>query len=124
MSNPASKRSSHRDYKLFLQDILDSIDKIQSYIGTNNEQEFYAHGMLVDAVVRNIEIIGEAIRNIPPDLKKRHPNIEWRRINAMRNILVHDYFGVDVLVIWQVTHNELPGLQHQIAAILAAENAK
>jgi uncharacterized protein with HEPN domain len=83
-----------RDYRLYLDDILQSIGSILQYIGPMDFQEFSADRKTVDAVVRNLEVIGEASRNLPDELKKTAPAIEWKKIVALRNILAHEYFQI------------------------------
>ena len=76
------------------------------------------NSLVLDGVVRNLEIIGEAVKNIPPQVKEKHPEIEWKKIASLRDILAHEYFGVDVEVIWDIVENKLPGLKAQISRIL------
>ncbi|MBI4870811.1 MAG: DUF86 domain-containing protein [Candidatus Riflebacteria bacterium] len=72
----------------------------------------------VDAVVRNLEIIGEAVKGLPDDVRQRAPNIDWRRIAGLRDILIHQYFGVDLEIVWQVLHTKLPPLEAGVRAML------
>ena len=74
--------------------------------------------LVMDGVVRNLEIIGEAAKNVPPQIKARHPEIEWRKIAGLRDILAHEYFGVDIEVVWDVVKNKLPDLRIKIGRIL------
>ena len=107
-----------RDYKIYLEDILTAIDKIQSYTQNISFEKFSEDEKTLDAVVRNLEILGEAIKNVPEEIRKKHPNIEWKKISGLRDILIHEYFGVDKDIIWDVLQHKLPLLQKQIKMIL------
>lgn len=84
-----------RSQKVFLQDILDCIEKIESYIAGITYDEFVKSPLVTDAVVRNLEIIGEAARNISDDLRNQFPKVPWKRIIGLRNLVIHGYFGID-----------------------------
>jgi len=88
-----------RSYNLYLKDISESIQKIMGYTQEIDYEEFIENSMVFDAVVRNFEIIGEAARNIPADIKSKFPQIPWADMVGMRNILVHGYFGVDYSIV-------------------------
>ena len=107
-----------RDYKIYLEDILTAIDKIQSYTQNISFEKFSEDEKTLDAVVRNLEILGEAIKNVPEEIRKKHPDIEWKKISGLRDILIHEYFGVDKDIIWDVLQHKLPLLQKQIKMIL------
>ena len=107
-----------RDYKIYLEDILTAIDKIQSYTQNISFEKFSEDEKTLDAVVRNLEILGEAIKNVPEEIRKKYPDIEWKKISGLRDILIHEYFGVDKDIIWDVIQHKLPLLQKQIKMIL------
>ncbi len=107
-----------RDYRLFLDDILDAIEKIDRYISDLTLEDFINDDKTADAVIRNFEVIGEASRNIPDGIKKNHINIPWREMREMRNILIHEYFGVDYSVIYKTVKDFLPTLKVQILDII------
>jgi uncharacterized protein with HEPN domain len=104
-----------RDSRLRVLDILDAIDRIASYVEGMSYEGFLADRKTQDAVTRNIEIIGEAARALPEDFKGRHTRIPWDDIVGMRNVIVHQYFGILPDVVWDVITNELPTLRSQIA---------
>ncbi len=108
----------HRGYRLYLEDILSSINKIHKYVGSSSLDEFMNDEMKLDAVVRNLEIIGEASRNIPAEIKDEHADVEWRKIGDLRNVLAHEYFGIDNEIIWDIITNKLTTLHSEIQAIL------
>ena len=108
----------NRDYKLFLEDILDSIKKIKKYVTNLSLEDFTNDEKTVDAVIRNFEIIGEASKNIPDEIQKKYNDIPWREMNGMQNILIHDYFGVDYNVIYKTVKEFLPDLKKKIQEIL------
>ena len=99
---------SKRNIKLFIEDILKAIDKIERYCSKiKSFEEFIAQEMVVDAVLRNLEVIGEAAANIPEDIRQKHPEIPWKRVVGLRNIIIHEYFGVDLEIIWTIINTQL-----------------
>lgn len=111
----------HRSHGLYLDDILKSICKIQEYVGNLDLSAFTKDGMRIDAVVRNLEIIGEAAKNIPQEVKDKYPAVDWIKISNFRNILAHEYFGIDNEILWDIVKNKLPKLQNQIRTIIEKE---
>ena len=107
-----------RDYELYLYDILEAEKRIEKYTKGFTLAKLNKNPLVLDGVVRNLEIIGEAVKNIPPQVKEKHPEIEWRKIAGLRDILAHEYFGVDVEVIWDIVENKLPDLKVQVKHIL------
>ena len=108
---------SSREWDFRLQDILRAIDKIEMYLSGITLNQFKKDEMIVDAVVRNLEIIGEASKSIPLSVRRLHPDIPWEEMNGMRNVLIHEYFGVDVNTVWHTAKKHLPILKKQIENI-------
>lgn len=106
-----------------LEDILEAVLRIRDYTRGTTFEEFCGDKRTVDAVVRNLEVIGEAARNIDLDIRARHPEIPWKRMLAMRNILAHEYFAVDLGILWQTANANLPPLVPALRGILDAEGA-
>jgi uncharacterized protein with HEPN domain len=107
-----------RDYRLYLDDILGAIDRIHEYTERMDEAAFISDKKTQDAVVRNLEIIGEAARNLPETLQNKTNEIEWRKIMGLRNILVHEYFGVSTPIIWDIVRNKLDPLKEACKGLL------
>ncbi len=99
-----------RNLRLFLTDILEAINKIQRYTAGFTFQAFEADDMVVDAVVRNLEIIGEAARQIPLELRDQYPGVDWVAVVGFRNIVIHAYFDVDLGIVWTIATERLPEL--------------
>ena len=110
-----------REYKLYIEDILLAMDKIERYTKGFSYVSFMKDEMVVDAVVRNLQIIGEATRNIPEDVKGRSSHIPWQRMTGLRNIIVHEYFGVDLTMIWEIITENLPDTKPAIQEMLKKE---
>jgi uncharacterized protein with HEPN domain len=101
--------SESRD-DLYLRHMLDAIEKIERYVAVGYD-EFMAESHWQDAVIRQLEIIGEAVKRLSAGTTESRPDIPWRRIAGMRDVLIHDYMGVDVETVWQVTQQDLPQLR-------------
>ena len=107
-----------RSYLLYLEDILKSCDKVQRYTDGMSFEDFLADERTFDAVVRNLEIIGEAAKNVPEKLRVRYPYVEWRQIAGLRDILSHTYFKVSEAILWDVVQNKVPSLAEKVKQIL------
>jgi len=107
---------SRRDWTLFIADMQEACAKIAAYTTGMDFEAFCADTRTVDAVVRNLEIIGEASNGIPEDQKLLRPDIDWRAIRGLRNRIVHEYFGLSLSVIWAVVQQDLPSLAQQLRA--------
>lgn len=101
---------SKRDALLLLEDIIESGNKILNYTADLSFVQFIKDSKTADAVIRNFEIIGEAAKRLPEDFKEKHADIDWHRIRGFRNRIVHDYFGIDFSIVWQIKESFLPEL--------------
>ena len=110
-----------RDYKLYLEDIIEAIDKIEKYYPQNISLNLKEDSKTLDAIVKNLEIIGEASSKVPQNIKDLASNIEWKKLSGLRNILVHEYFGIDVEIVEDIVRNKIPLLKNNIQDILLAE---
>jgi uncharacterized protein with HEPN domain len=107
-----------KDYKAYINHILESIILIEQYTENISFEEFENDRKTIDAVIRNFEIIGEASNKLPEEFRKKYPEIPWRSIIGLRNVLIHDYLGVDIKAVWGNLKQELPQLKEQMKAIL------
>ncbi|MEK7818080.1 MAG: DUF86 domain-containing protein [Actinomycetota bacterium] len=105
---------SDRPVDILIEDILESIQKITDYTDGHKAESFIADEMTADAVVRNLEIIGEAASRLPDDFTTRHSEIDWRKIVGLRNRIIHEYFGVDLEIVWQIIQQDLPELKEKL----------
>jgi uncharacterized protein with HEPN domain len=113
---------SKRSLELLVEDIWESIEKIERYTEGMTQADFQGDEKTTDAVVRNLEIIGEAAGRLPEDFTDRHSDIEWIKITGLRNRIVHEYFGVDLQIIWQILKNDLPAFKASLENIRSGLN--
>jgi len=102
------------DHLLFIEDIKESLEKIERYVAGMDFDAFAGNELVIDAILRNLEVIGEATKNIPERFRKEHSDIEWRRMIGLRNIVAHEYFGVDLHIIWEIITKRLPETKSKI----------
>jgi uncharacterized protein with HEPN domain len=107
-----------KDFKVYLDDIIESSAKINAYIAGLSYDDFLNDDKTIDAVLRNLEIIGEAAKRIPEKIRQQRSDIEWLKVIGLRNILIHQYSGVDLEIVWQIITQKLPLFEQQIKNIL------
>lgn len=113
-----------KDWQFRVNDIHDCIIKIEEYIDEVTFDDFKNNEMMVDAVIRKLEVIGEAAAHIPDEIKEQYPDIPWRTMKGIRNILIHEYFGVDNQIIWETVQKDLPDLKDKIIALTTEIKSK
>lgn len=107
-----------RDYRLYLEDILRAAKNIELYTKGLSAKKLKQNKLVIDAVTRNLEIIGEAAKHISAAIKKKYPDVEWKKISGLRDILAHAYFGVDKDVLLDIIVNKVPELKKEISGII------
>jgi uncharacterized protein with HEPN domain len=100
-----------KDPLVFIEHILESIDSIKEYIEGLSKEDFFSSKEKQDAILRRIEIIGEAVKNLPEDVKSKHSEVPWKKITGMRDIVVHNYFGVDLNLTWKIATTDIDELK-------------
>ena len=111
-----------RNWRIRIQDILGAISKIERYTAGLSFESFAEDEKTVDAVLRNIEVIGEAARHVPDIVRARYPTVNWRQVAGMRNVVIHQYPTVDLEIVWDTVVNDLPHLAGQLTDILKRES--
>ncbi|HBY57290.1 MAG TPA: hypothetical protein DEG96_05455 [Candidatus Atribacteria bacterium] len=110
-----------RNVKLYLQDIWESILAIEEYTQNLSEDRFYSNRQVQDAIIRRLKIIGEAVKNIDDDIRDKYPQIPWKKIAGMRDIIAHEYFGVKLDRVWDIVRKDLPNLKEKIGTVIEEE---
>jgi uncharacterized protein with HEPN domain len=106
-----------RNYKFYLSDIKDSINKIEEYTKDISEEDFKENSQVIDAVIRRMEIIGEAVKNIPTSVRNANPLIPWKEMADFKNLLIHSYFEVSTNRIWKTIKNDLPKIKENLSKV-------
>jgi uncharacterized protein with HEPN domain len=100
-----------RELKTYFEDIITAVNKIEKYTKDMTKEDLTRNELVQDAVVRNLEVIGEAVKKIPDDVRDSHRDIPWKKIAGLRDILIHEYFGVNMNIVWDVIENKLQPLK-------------
>lgn len=111
-----------RNYRLYLQDILDAIESIEHFVEGMGFEEFRADDKTASAVIRKFEIIGEATKNVPEDIRRVYPEVPWKEMAGMRDKLIHFYFGVNHSLVWTAIKERLPNIRPLITEVIARES--
>ena len=106
-----------RDLSLFIEDILEKINLIENSIKKISKDKFESDELLTDATIRRLEIIGEAVKNIPNNFREKYPEVPWKKIAGFRDVIVHAYFEVDFNAVWDIIKKDLPDLKNKILKI-------
>lgn len=109
---------STRDWQLRIEDILEAIRRMKQYTDGFDYDLWLKDQKTIDAVIRNFEIIGEAAAHVPPEIQASYPALPWGKMKGIRNLLIHEYFGVDAEVLWRTLQEDLPGLEASLSALL------
>jgi uncharacterized protein with HEPN domain len=107
-----------RGYLLFLEDMILAMEKIEKYTENLSQQEFEQTDIVIDAVIRNLEVIGEAAKSAPIEAREEYVHIPWKRMIGLRNIIIHEYFGIDLGIVWNIIKNNLPEARKHIEEML------
>ena len=113
-----------KDYKAYISHILESIMLIEQYTQNISFEEFEKDRKTIDAVIRNFEVIGEAINNIPDEVRERYPDVEWSEAVGFRNVMIHNYFGLDLEAVWDTIRKNIPDLKKHVKKVLDSEIKK
>lgn len=113
-----------RTFLLFIKDIEKAILNIESFVSGIIEEQFLKDEMRQSAIIRQLEIIGEAVKNLPEEFRKKYSSVEWKKIAGLRDILIHAYFGADISTVWKVVKDDLPKLKKNIEEIIKKETLK
>lgn len=108
---------SRRTVPLLIEDIWEAVEKIERYVSGLNRDAFVKDDKTVDSVVRNLEIIGEAANRLPQDFKTQHSDIDWPKVIGLRHRIVHDYFNIDVEIVWEIIQKDLPAFKSKLSPI-------
>lgn len=113
-----------RDYRLFIKDIIAAMESIEGFVEGMSFEEFMQDDKTASAVIRKFEIVGEATKCLPDELKEEHPEIQWKRMAGMRDRLIHAYFGVDYKLVWEAIKAEVPSMKLKLQEVLTELEGK
>lgn len=111
-----------REWRFYLEDMREACEKVLRYVGGMTFEQFVQDEKTFDAVVRNLEILGEAAKHILPEVRICYPDVEWPRIAGLRDVIAHRYFGIDEDILWDIVKNQIPVLLERVQWILAQES--
>jgi len=111
-----------RDWRIRIEDILESLSRIERYIDGMTYEQFAGDDRTLDAVIRNFGIIGEAANHIPEDVRNHHPELPWPQIRGLRNLVIHEYFGISSEILWETASRDLPPLTEALRRLLSTES--
>jgi len=107
-----------REYRLFLNDMRQACEKVVRFTKGLTREQLLANEEKFDAVMRNLEIIGEAAKHIPPEVRQQHGQIDWSKVAGLRDVVIHQYFGLDTDILWDIIAHKIPALREQLKATL------